>query len=446
VAADARPDEREGPKLTDHPAPHADTIFALSSGAPPAAIAVVRISGPRADAALQGLTGKLPEPRRASVTDLHDGAGELLDRALVLRFPGPNSATGEDLTELHLHGGRSVVAGVLAALGAVEGLRAALPGEFTRRAFDNGRIDLAEAEGLADLLEAETLAQRRAALALAGGALSRRIEQWQARLLALAAQVEAALDFSDEGDVEALPAGFAASVAGLGDEWRAQLARPPVERLRDGVRVVIAGPPNAGKSSLLNALVGREAAITSPLAGTTRDLVEAPVAIGGAPFLLVDTAGLRDDGDDPVETIGVARARGQIDAADLLLWLGAPDHCPNHAGAVIVHSKADIVAAPEGALFAVSAVTGEGIDALIRHLIQRSTSILPGEGEVALNARHRSLLAEAVAALDEAGRSADPLIVAESIRFARGALDRITGRAGVEDMLDSLFGRFCIGK
>ena len=434
MEADARPDGREE-ELSD-------TIYALSSGAPPAAIAVVRISGPKADAALEALAGTLPEPRRATLAALR-ADGEVLDNALISRFPGPHSATGEDVAELHLHGGRAVVAGVLAALAGIEGLRAAEPGEFTRRAFENGRIDLAEAEGLADLLEAETDSQRRAALALAGGALSRQVADWQTALLALAAQLEAALDFSDEDDVAPLPADFAAQLGALRGELAGWLARPPIERLKDGIRVVIAGPPNAGKSSLLNALVGREAAIVTAIPGTTRDLIEAPVALGGAPFLLVDTAGLRDSAE-PVESIGVARARASAEAADLLLWLGPPDKAP--ANAILVHSKSDLGPPSGAAEIAVSAKTGAGLDALTRILIQHSAKLLPAEGEVALNRRHRTALEEALGGLGEAETTSDLLIAAEALRRARVSLDRITGRAGVEEMLDALFGRFCVGK
>jgi tRNA modification GTPase len=435
VAADGRSDGWKGAALTD-------TIYALSSGAPPAAVALVRISGPKADAALQALAGKLPEPRTARLATLRAN-GEVLDKALVIRFPGPASATGEDVAELHLHGGRSVVAAVQAALGGMDGLRAAEPGEFTRRAFENGRIDLAEAEGLADLLEAETESQRRAALALAGGALSRQVGIWQDRILALAAEVEAVLDFSDEDDVGPGTIDLAPGLAGLESEFSAWIGRPPVERLRDGVRVVIAGPPNAGKSSLFNAVVRREAAIISSSPGTTRDLIEAPVAIGGVPFLLIDTAGIREASDE-VESIGVARARDSVARADLILWLGEPGDAPTDA--IRVHPKSDIGAPVGAADISVSSKTGEGLDALTRLLIQHSAALLPGEGEVAINGRHRVAIEEARAALREGGGAIDLLIVAESFRRARGALDRITGKAGVEDMLDALFGRFCIGK
>ncbi|MET1110832.1 MAG: tRNA uridine-5-carboxymethylaminomethyl(34) synthesis GTPase MnmE [Allosphingosinicella sp.] len=421
-----------------------DTIFALSSGSPPAAIAVVRISGPRADSALQVLAGRLPEPRVATLTNL-EWEGERLDNALVLRFPGPRSATGEDVAELHLHGGRAVVTAVLEALGEVEGLRPAEPGEFTRRAFENGRIDLAEAEGLADLLGAETRSQHRAALAMAGGALSRRVEAWRQRLLALAAALEAALDFSDEGEVgEAWPKGWAGDVASLAGEMEALLARPPAERLRDGLRVVIAGPPNAGKSSLLNALAQREAAITSAVPGTTRDLIEAPTAIGGLPYLLIDTAGLRESAEE-IERIGVERGRASVATADLVLWLGEPADSPDRDRTILVQSKCDLPGAPRDADVRVSALTGEGIQELIAAMAERSRTLLPQEGDVAANARQREAIALAHRHLREAC-AADMLIAAEALRQARVELDRVTGRAGVEDMLDILFGRFCIGK
>ena len=420
-----------------------DTIFALSSGAPPAAIAVVRISGPRADAALEAMVGGLPIARRATLVRVRAGDEEI-DRALALRFPGPESATGEDVAELHLHGGRAVVAAVLDALRGLDGLREAEPGEFTRRAFLNGRIDLAEAEGLADLLSAETEAQRRAALALAGGALSRQVEAWRERILGLAGELEAALDFADEAEIgEALPADWRMRAAGAATELDKAVAAPPAERLRDGVRVAIAGPPNAGKSSLLNALVRREAAITSAVPGTTRDLIEAPVSMAGLPFLLIDTAGLRASGD-AIERVGVDRARSAIAAADLVLWLGAPAEAPPQA--VRVHPKADLAPAPAHADVAVSVVTGHGLDLLASLLVARARALLPGEAEAALNARHRALLSECRAALSEAAEADDPLIAAEALRRARMALDRVTGRAGVEEMLDGLFARFCIGK
>jgi tRNA modification GTPase len=407
-------------------------------------VAVVRISGPRADAALETLAGKLPEPRVATLATLR-WQGERLDRALVLRFQGPHSATGEDVAELHLHGGRAVVAGVLEALERLEGLRPAEGGEFTRRAFENGRIDLAEAEGLADLLEAETRSQRRAALAMAGGALSRQVEAWRQKLLALAASLEAALDFSDEGEVgEAWPPGWAEDVQALAAEIEALLERPPAERLRDGVRVVIAGPPNAGKSSLLNVLAEREAAITSAIPGTTRDLIEAPVSIGGVPYLLIDTAGLRDTAEE-VEAIGVERGRASLASADLVLWLGEPADSPERGRTILVHSKCDLPTGARESDVRVSARTGEGIQELIARMAARARALLPAEGDVAANARQREAIASALHHLRGA-RVDDMILAAEALRQARLELDRVTGRAGVEDMLDLLFGRFCIGK
>lgn len=426
-----------------------DTIYALSSGAPPSAIAVIRISGPGAGTALEGLAGALPEPRRASVAKLNDPrTGELLDQALVLFFPGPRSATGEDVAEMHLHGGRSVVRAVAAALGEMDGLRAAEPGEFTRRAFDNGVIDLAEAEGLGDLLLSETESQRRNALALAGGALSRAVGRWQEMLLGLSAQLEAVLDFSDQGDVhEEVSLASSPHLLKMIEEMRSTLSRPPAERLRDGIRVAIAGPPNAGKSSLLNYLVERRAAITSPVAGTTRDLVEAPTAIGGTPFLFVDTAGLRAS-DDEVEAIGVELAQEALESADLILWLGEPEAAPDPARSIRIRSKADLYgdATPSGYDLSVSCFTGEGTQGLVQLLMERSRALLPHEGEVSINARHRVAVAECVDLLCEAREVEDFLVASELLRQARLKLDRITGRVGVEEMLDALFGRFCIGK
>ena len=424
-----------------------DTIYALSSGSPPAAIAIVRISGPRAETALAALAGTLPPARRPVYRALKSPAtGTILDRALIFRFPGPASATGEDVAELHLHGGRAVVAAVLGALAAIGGLREAGPGEFTRRAFEHGRIDLSEAEGLADLLEAETESQRRSALAMAGGALSRKIGHWQERLLALAARLEAMLDFSDQGEVgESMPQGWSDDLATLAEEMREMVARPGAERLREGVRIVIAGPPNAGKSSLLNYLSGRDAAITSAIAGTTRDLVEVPTQIAGKPFLLIDTAGLREV-EDEVEAIGVRRAQDVVAAADLILWLGGSADCPDRARAILVQSKSDVSPPDPEAQVHVSAKTGEGMAGLVELMIDWARLLLPREGEIALNARHRHAIGSALAGVEEARGSEDFVVAAEGLRQARLALDLVTGSAGVENMLDALFGRFCVGK
>ena len=422
-----------------------DTIFALASGAPPAAIAVVRISGPCADDAARTLTGHLPQPRRAALRALRNADGALLDRALVLRMPGPASPTGEAVVELHLHGGRAVVAAVLAALAALPGLRAATAGEFTRRALANGRIDLAEAEGLGDLLSAETEAQRRAAMVAVEGRLSQAVRGWTDRLLAIAARIEAALDFSDEDDVRA-PV-FVADAAALAAEIDALVALPPVERLRDGVRIVLAGPPNAGKSTLLNALAERDAAIVAPIAGTTRDRIEAPVTRDGMAYLLIDTAGLAEDTRDPIEAIGISRAKAALKEADLVLWLGdTPPGEPERS--LWLYPRADArPVCDDPARLVVSAEEGPaGIAALWQAIAARAEAMLPPPDAIGLNQRQRTCCAEASAALAAAAREPDLLLAAEQLRIARRALDRVTGRADVEAMLDALFARFCIGK
>ncbi|MET0245976.1 MAG: tRNA uridine-5-carboxymethylaminomethyl(34) synthesis GTPase MnmE [Sphingomonas sp.] len=425
-----------------------DTIFAVSTGQPPAAIAVMRISGQGAFDAVRALAGTLPEPRRAAVRALRH-QGELLDRALVLLFPGPNSATGEDLAELHLHGGRAVVHAVETALASLSGLRGAEPGEFTRRALTHGRIDLSEAEGLGDLLMAETEAQRRTALRSAEGAVRREVEGWTREALGIAAGIEALLDHSDEDDVagsaDPVPA-IRSATARLGEKIEAVTRRPSVERLRDGIRVVLAGPPNAGKSTLLNALAERDAAIVSPVAGTTRDRIEAPVVRNGIAWLLTDTAGLTETADT-VERIGVARAEDAIAQADMLLWLG-DDVAPQHDAVIAVHPRIDSEGRsgiPAGRL-GVSAATGVGIDLLWREMSDRAQQLLPAGDQLALNRRQRELAQAAATALHVAAGEQDLLLVAEGLRTGLRALDAITGRAGVEAMLDTLFARFCIGK
>lgn len=424
------------------------TIFALSSGAPPAGVGLIRISGPSAEAALRTLAGRVPAPRRASLARLRDASGDLLDEALVLWFPGPATATGEDLAEIHCHGGRAVIAGIEAALAALPDLRRAEPGEFTRRAFANGRIDLAEAEGLGDLLAAETQMQRAAALANAGGALSRMVEAWRDRVLTLSAEVEAVLDFADEEDAALLPECFTWNIGALSDELAEWLARPRSERLGEGYRVVLAGPPNAGKSTLFNALVESEAAITSPIAGTTRDVIERSVAIGGVAFTFVDTAGLRgaEQTTDAIETIGIARAEAELGRADVVLWLGPPGEGPAEAWDIAAQADRDDIAPRPNARFAVSTVTGLGVAPLKQALVAAARAALPKPGEAALNARQHARVTEAVDALRAAKGLEDPLLVAEELRRARLAFDRLIGRATAEDMLDSLFGRFCIGK
>ncbi|WP_152568061.1 tRNA uridine-5-carboxymethylaminomethyl(34) synthesis GTPase MnmE [Sphingopyxis sp. LC81] len=436
-----------------------DTIFALSSGMPPAAIGVVRVSGPQAAAALKALAGRLPEPRYASLAALKDTNGTPLDSALILWFPGPATATGEDLAELHLHGGRAVVAAVEAALGAMPGVRPAVAGEFTRRAFDNGRIDLAEAEGLADLLAAETESQRVQALGMASGHVSRAVAGWQDQLLTLMAGAEAELNFADEDDVEVGDAVAQRLIAGMGalsgelGEW---LARPAAEVIAEGLSVVIAGPPNAGKSTLINALARRELAIVSPVAGTTRDVIETPLALDGIAMRFSDTAGIRGEGADEIEAIGIGRAKAAVEGADILLWLGPPKAAPAHPRCITIAAQVDRwagdAAAEAGAAHCdliLSAATGEGMDKLHRYIVDMARTLLPREGEAALRQRQRAALAEARDWLTIAAgtrETHDLILLAERLRLAATALDRITGRAGVEEMLDALFGRFCIGK
>jgi tRNA modification GTPase len=376
---------------------------------------------------------------------LRSADGALLDEALFLRFDAPASATGEDTVELHCHGGRAVVDAVLKALKDVEGVREAQPGEFTRRAFENGRIDLTEAEGLADLLEAETESQRRAALGLAGGGLRRQIEHWQAELLGLSARAEAAIDYVDEDGVGSDPA-LAEDCSNLADQLRDWLARPRAEALRDGIKVVIAGPPNSGKSSLINAIAGSERAIVADVPGTTRDRIEVPLGLDGIPFVFVDTAGLRET-EDEVEQIGVERAIAAADEADILWWLGDPQQVPAHPRSILVHARSDLperTAAPTHSL-PVSVRSGAGVGALLKRTKIEAARLLPAEGSIALNRRQAQELSAAAEALERAVGD-DILLLAEDIRSARTAFDRLTGRAGMEDVLDHLFGRFCLGK
>lgn len=427
-----------------------DTIFAVSSGAPPAAIAVLRLSGPDAVSAATALAGPLPEPRIAAVRALRDPAdGELLDRALVLRFAAPDTATGEDVVELHLHGGRAVVRGVERVLAAQPGLRKAEPGEFTRRALMAGRIDLTEAEGLGDLLAAETEGQRRAALATAEGAVRRLVAGWAMRLTDVAAEIEANIDFSDEDDVIVSGRGetIAIRIAALAEELDAAVRAPPVERLRNGLRVAIGGPPNSGKSSLFNKLVDREAAIVSPISGTTRDRIEAAIVRDGIAYLLIDTAGLAARTDDAIERIGIARAVEAIDEADVLLWLGAEP--PPREDAILIHARADLpgrAALLIQCAVPVSAKSGLGLDTLWQVLARRAQALLPPPDATAINARHREALSSCRDRLCECATTIDPILMAEGLRMARRALDTITGHVGVEPMLDALFGKFCLGK
>jgi len=428
----------------------ADTIFALSSGAPPAAIAIIRISGCEAFAVVSALAGRIPPPRRASVALLtHPVNQEPLDQALVLVFPGPDSATGEDLAELHLHGGRAVVRAVEDAIGGLKGLRRAEPGEFTRRAFEHGRIDLNEAEGLGDLLAAETEWQRRAANMMFGGSFSRAVEQWRQDVLRLSALTEAELDFSDESDVDLQDnINITNTCFILGQEMERLVSSPSTEKLKDGFRVVLAGPPNVGKSTLLNALVGRDAAIVSDIAGTTRDRIDVPVALEGIAIIFTDTAGLRDHTQDVIEQIGIDRSHAALTEADIILWLGDEGAAPPHPHVIEVAPKFDIrdcVRKSDQAVH-VSAVTGAGIEELTQRVLDIARQLLPLPDQFAINARQREHISACAAALAACSESDDWLIIAENLRLARRSLDALTGRAHTEELLDTLFGKFCVGK
>ena len=480
--------------------PARDTIFALSSGRPPAAIAVVRISGPQARVALENLSGRVPLPRQASLARLRDPeSGETLDEALALWFPGPRSETGEDMAELQLHGGRAVIASVLSALGRLSGCRPAEAGEFTRRAFENGRMDLTAVEGLADLIGAETEIQRRQAYRQMKGLLGDRAESWRTRLIEALALVEAGIDFPDEADVpvELMRPALAIGCA-LHDEISGVLAGTGRgERLRDGLVVAIAGPPNAGKSTLLNRIARRDVAIVSPYAGTTRDVIEVHLDLGGYPIALLDTAGVRET-QDPVEQEGVRRAQERAAAADLVLWItdaGEPvaefqGQWPTASGSLADAARPLADLAPQGAsggnpvgtdrpmadppvwlirnkidlacttaqqpdptrieeeFISLSATTGIGVEALLTRLEGFAAAYFSSESGLVTRARHRFYLTSSSAALSRALQldQGKEELIAEELRIASQALGRLTGKVDVEDVLDVIFRDFCIGK
>ncbi|MFL1874060.1 tRNA uridine-5-carboxymethylaminomethyl(34) synthesis GTPase MnmE [Hansschlegelia beijingensis] len=431
-----------------------DTIVALSTAAGRAAVAVVRLSGPQAGPALEAIAGSRPAARRASYrTFRRPGGGEVIDTGLALWLPGPASATGEDVAELHIHGGRAVVAATLEAALSVPGVRMAEPGEFTRRAFLAGRMDLAEVEGLADLIEAETEAQRRQALRQSSGELSARVEAWRERLIGAMALLEAAIDFSDEDDV---PAGLREraqeEIERLAQDLSAALADTRAERLRDGFRVALVGPPNAGKSSLLNLLARREAAIVADAPGTTRDVIETHLDLGGVPVIVADTAGLRES-SDAAEQEGVRRSTLQARTADLVIWLedaANPTEPSVEASGELwrVANKADLAGAIKGgADHLISVRSGGGVEELIAALTEAARAGTSGEALGLTRARHRDALGAAVAALREClDRPLPEELAAELLRRAAGELGRITGKVGVEDVLDRVFASFCIGK
>jgi tRNA modification GTPase len=449
-----------------------DTIFALSSGRPPAAIAIVRLSGPRAGEALRLFAGRLPEPRKAALVNVRDPATtEIFDQALVLWFPGPASETGEDMAELQLHGGRAVVAAVLDALGAIEGLRLAQPGEFARRAFEHGRIDLTRAEALADLIYADTQAQRRQAVRQLRGLLGDRAEHWRKSLIEAMALVEAGIDFPDEGDVPAelvRPALDTVVQLTAAIEESINTARRG-ERLRDGLVVAIAGPPNVGKSSLLNRIARREAAIVSPIPGTTRDVIEVHLDLNGYPVTILDTAGIHDS-TDPIEQEGVSRARARAAEADLVLWIteatapggpgsGAPQQALSAADTWVVVNKSDLIDSDElkdlearlaGTDKLLSAKSGAGLERLFAALTDFAQQFFEStEPALVTRERQRRALEDTAQALRRAiaeGTGGRVEVIAEELRVAATALGRLVGRVDVEDVLDAIFRDFCIGK
>ena len=448
--------------------PREQTIFALSSGRPPSAIALVRVSGPEAGSVLTALAGKVPLPRMATRALLRDVARQPIDDAVVLWFPGPASATGEDVAEFHVHGGRAVLAALFAALAGFENVRAAEPGEFTRRAFENGKLDLTEAEGLDDLIHADTDRQRRQALRQLKGLLGDRARDWRAQIIEASALIEAGIDFSDEADVPAeLIAPALLKIKGLLAEIEEVLAaQGRSERLRDGLVVAIAGPPNVGKSTLMNVLARREVAIVSPHAGTTRDIIEVQLDLDGYPVTVIDTAGIRVT-EDPVEQEGVRRARARAAEADLVLWLADGQHEKILAeGAVpvwLVRNKIDLGAgrpdgtpsAPglerdDGALeFRISASRGDGMPELVSALVGFAHDYFGSDdGAMIGRARQRSLLQETASSLrrsmEIAGTGEE--LAAEDLRAAAYCLGRLLGRVDVEDILDVIFREFCIGK
>ena len=436
----------------------ADTIFALSSAAGPAGVAVVRVSGPGAGRAIEALAGRVPQPRHATVAALRrPGTAELLDRGLVLWFPGPASVTGEDVGEFQIHGGRAVVRAVLEALSALPGLAPAEPGEFTRRAFFHGKLDLTQVEAIADLVRAETEGQRRQAQRQLDGELGQRLERWRSETLRALAHVEAAIDFAeDEVPTEALAAAVA-RVHRLVAEMREALGEARRgERLRTGVQVAIIGAPNVGKSSLLNAIAGRNAAIVSARAGTTRDVVEVHLDLGGVPVVLADTAGLRESGDE-IEREGVRRAVERAEQADVRVavfdataWpeLDARTQAAAGEDAVRVVNKVDVRSISRGTAWPVSARTGEGMAPLLREL-ERVAGERAGMSEEPglTSVRQRSALTECVGSLARFLQSDGELALrAEDLRLAARSLGRITGRVDVEELLDVVFRDFCIGK
>lgn len=435
----------------------ADTVVALSSGSLPSGVAVVRVSGSGVRVGLETVSGILPPPRVMVLRSLRNRSGGLIDRGLVAFFPGPSSFTGEDIAEFHVHGGKAVIAALLETLTSFPRVRMAEPGEFSRRAFLNGKLDLAQAEGLADLVAAETESQRRLALSTADGAQSSLYGSWRESLLHARAMIEADLDFSDEQDVVDPLASVRGDLTRLAEEIRSHInSYRQAEMIRDGFDVVIVGPPNAGKSTLLNALARREVAIVSPEAGTTRDLIEVSLDLDGHKVRVTDTAGLRDNEEaGAVEQVGIARARRKAEDADLVLFLKERGHhddleailAPSRS--MRIYAKADLHpgSAPSDGV-SLSAKTGLGMSDLLQRLSSAAAAAMPNSDQLLpARSRHVGLLRETLAAMEEAkDQTLAVELRAESLRYAAHSLGRISGHTDVEDLLDIIFSRFCIGK
>jgi tRNA modification GTPase len=429
----------------------ADTIFALSTASGRSGVAIIRVSGPDAGRALERLSGEAkPAVRLAALRRLCDASGEI-DRGLVLWFEGPASFTGEDSAEFHVHGGRAIVEAMLSALAAIPGLRPAEPGEFTRRAVENGKLDLTRAEALADLIDAETEGQRRQALRQYEGVLYELYESWRTRLIAAVAWAEAAIDFADEEIPEDTFGKARTAIGEIAEEIQGHLDdRHRGELVRDGLNITVIGNPNAGKSSLVNALAKRDVAIVSEVAGTTRDVIEVRLNLGGYLVTLADTAGLRET-SDAIESEGVRRALARAEAADLVILLqdGTAAKGAAFEGAdLVVWNKADLPWPEPHEGLKLSLKTGEGLDALLAALTAKVAQKLeaPAEAPPVTRARHRHALEEAAVALVRAGAATEPELMAEDARLAMRAIGRITGKVDVEDLLDVIFRDFCIGK
>jgi len=437
----------------DYPTQVHPTIVALSSAPGRAGVAVVRISGPRVRFVLETFAGTLPAPREAALRRLRDADGITIDTALVLFFPGPASFTGEDVAEFHIHGSRAVLARLLVVLTVLPDVRLAEAGEFTRRAFEAGKLDLAAVEGLADLIDSETEWQRKQALRQMDGALGRLTAGWRAKLVDAMSLLAAELDFSDEGDVGGPLQEQALTLA---EEVLASLRQvlgsfAIGERVREGFVVVLAGPPNAGKSSLLNTLAQRDVAIVSPIAGTTRDALEVRLDLAGLPVILIDTAGLRDS-VDPIEAEGVRRARALVERADLVLGLRSIDSAPyqveDDAPVLRIATKSDLPGDALAGELAISVKSGNGLAELLSEIVERLGKLDQGEPALLTRERHRAAVTDAIAAIERAVRAehGQSELIAEDLRLAVVALERLVGRIDVEHVLDRLFAGFCIGK